>query len=149
MMIETSFSLVLIISPLSDEFGQELAQTAAKDTLAGVILIVQSQLVDEISSKVEDSGVLVLPRSLNQQIFFSAVKMMTVVHRRLAMALPQTEKLQNKIEEIRLVDRAKCLLIQYLQYTEQQAHRYIEKQAMDQRKTRKEIAREIIRDYED
>ena len=36
-------------------------------------------------------------------------------------------KLQKKIEEIRLVDRAKCALIQYLGLTESQAHKYIEK----------------------
>lgn len=42
----------------------------------------------------------------------------------------ENERLQEKIAEIRLVDRAKCALIQYADMTEPQAHRYIEKQAM-------------------
>ena len=57
-------------------------------------------------------------------------------------------KLQTKIEEIRLVNRAKCCLIQYLKFSEPQAHRYIEKQAMDTRQTRKEVAQRILSTYE-
>ena len=53
-----------------------------------------------------------------------------------------------KIDEIRLVDRAKCALIQYLSMTEAQAHRYIEKQAMDRRTTRGRVAQSIIEIYE-
>ena len=60
----------------------------------------------------------------------------------------ENSKLRGKIEEIRLVDRAKCLLIQYLDMTEPEAHRAIEKEAMDRRVTRKEIAKEIVSRYE-
>ena len=49
---------------------------------------------------------------------------------------------------MRLVDRAKCTLVQYLGFTEAQAHRYLEKQAMDMRMTRREVAEEILRTYE-
>ena len=57
-------------------------------------------------------------------------------------------QLQKKIDEIRLVDRAKCALIQYLSMTEAQAHRYIEKQAMDRCVPRRVIAQQIIQMYE-
>jgi response regulator NasT len=60
----------------------------------------------------------------------------------------QNEKLQKKIEEMRMVDRAKCALIQYLRMTEQQAHRHIEKQAMDTRQTKMQVARDIVNTYE-
>ena len=53
-----------------------------------------------------------------------------------------------KIEDIKMIDRAKCILIQYLNMTESEAHRYIEKQAMDMRTTRKTIAEGILRTYE-
>ena len=57
-------------------------------------------------------------------------------------------RLQQKIQEIRMVDRAKCALIQYLHMSEPDAHRYIEKQAMDLRITRREVAEEILKTYE-
>ena len=46
------------------------------------------------------------------------------------------------------MDRAKCVLIQYLGMTEEQAHRQIEKQAMDTRQTKAAIARAILATYE-
>ena len=50
--------------------------------------------------------------------------------------------------DIRRVDRAKWLLIQHHNMTEQDAHYYIEKQAMDTRLSRREIADSIIRTYD-
>ena len=54
---------------------------------------------------------------------------------------------EEKIEEIRIVNRAKCLLIEQLKMTESEAHRYIEKQAMDRCVTRRVIAENIILTY--
>ena len=54
---------------------------------------------------------------------------------------------EEKIEEIRIVNRAKCLLIEQLKMTESDAHRYIEKQAMDRCVTRRVIAENIILTY--
>ena len=93
------------------------------------------------------SGVLVVPIPLNRRSFGDAVNMMLVVHRRLSSAVPQTERLQQKIREIRMVDRAKCLLIQYEKMTEEQAHRYMEQEAMNRRVTRVNIAEEILQSY--
>ena len=60
----------------------------------------------------------------------------------------ENHKLQKKIDEIRLVDRAKCILIQYLNMTEPQAHKYIEKQAMNMRQSRLQTAEMILKTYE-
>ena len=54
---------------------------------------------------------------------------------------------EKKIEEIRLVNRAKWLLIECLGMKESDAHRYIEKQAMDLRISKSEMAENIIRTY--
>ena len=51
------------------------------------------------------------------------------------------------MNEIRIVNRAKWLLIGELKMTEPDAHRYIEKQAMDRCVSRCQIAEEIIRTY--
>ena len=48
---------------------------------------------------------------------------------------------------MRLINRAKCTLIEYLKFTEPQAHRYIEKQAMNNRQTRREVAEKILKTY--
>ena len=59
----------------------------------------------------------------------------------------KTLSVEEKMEEIRVVNRAKWLLISALQMEEPQAHRYIEKQAMDHSISKREVAEEIIRTY--
>ena len=60
----------------------------------------------------------------------------------------KTRTLREKMDSIRIVNRAKWLLIERLGMTEQDAHGYIEKEAMNRRRTSREIAEEIIRMYE-
>nr|WP_325247385.1 ANTAR domain-containing protein [uncultured Oscillibacter sp.] len=48
---------------------------------------------------------------------------------------------------MRLVNRAKWTLIQCLGMSEEEAHRYIEKQAMDNRISRREVAKRVLTTY--
>lgn len=147
-LIENDYDLVVINAPLTDEFGHELAIRATEDTTSAVVLITKAEIADQVSSKVENYGVLVVTKPINRLMFFQAVKLACATRQRLLGFQNENVKLQNKIEEIRLVDRAKCALIQYLSYTEQQAHRYVEKQAMDMRISKKEVALGILKTYE-
>nr|WP_283242870.1 ANTAR domain-containing protein [Fumia xinanensis] len=81
-------------------------------------------------------------------MFYQAIKLISASRRRILGLKNENVRLQKKIEEIRLVDRAKCALIEYLGMTEAQAHRHIEKQAMDLRMTRREVAQGILQTYE-
>ena len=56
-------------------------------------------------------------------------------------------ELKNKIEDIKVIDRAKCCLIEKEKQTEDEVHKYIEKLAMDMRLSRREIADKIIERY--
>lgn len=147
-LIENSFEMVVINAPLTDEFGHELALRAAENDFSAVLLIAKADISDNVAQRVEDSGVLVVEKPLNRPLFFQSVKMARAMRRRMLGLQNENVRLQQKIEEIRLVDRAKCALIQYLGMTESQAHRYIEKQAMDMRQSRYEIAQEILKTYE-
>ena len=50
--------------------------------------------------------------------------------------------------EILLINRAKWQLIADTGMTEEQAHRYIEKQAMDRCITRRRVAQELLNEYQ-
>ena len=76
-----------------------------------------------------------------------AVQWMAAVRERLRNAEKKTISLEAKMEEIRLVNRAKWMLIEKLQMTEPDAHRYIEKQAMDRCVTKGEVAESILKTY--
>ncbi|HWQ71773.1 MAG TPA: ANTAR domain-containing protein [Desulfitobacteriaceae bacterium] len=144
---QKDFDLVVINAPLRDEFGEELSLMVTEISTAGVILIVKSEIADDVSAKVEDYGVFVLPKPLSRQNFFQALKLMAASRRRLLGLQQENKQLQKKIEDIRLVDRAKCVLIQNLNLTEPQAHKFIEKQAMNRRISKRELAEGILNTY--
>lgn len=141
------FALVVILTPLPEEFGYDLARACLQST-AGVILVVRDELERGASYKLCEEGIFVFCLSMGKRMFAYASFLMLSLHRRLAGGTPKEARLQQKMNEIRLVDRAKCLLIQYDRLTEEEAHRYIEKSAMDRRCSKREIAEEILRRYQ-
>ncbi len=58
----------------------------------------------------------------------------------------ENEKLRKKLEDERYCGRAKALLIERRQMTEQEAHKYIEREAMNNSASKREIAIRIIRE---
>lgn len=148
MILDGSWRLVMVNAPLRDEFGHELAVFAAEKTGAGVVLLVKAGQAESAAARVEDAGVFVTPKPLERAAFGHAVRLALASNGRIAALQRQNRALMQKIEEIRLIDRAKCALIQYRQLTEPEAHRYLEQCAMDTRRTRREAAREILRMYE-
>ncbi len=142
---DTQPELVIINTPLPDEFGQELSVMIAETTDAGVILICRNEIAEDVSHSVTDSGITVVSRPFSNEVFKDALRRtdfsgMYGIKRESAGIL-------TKIDEMRLINRAKCTLIEYLKFTEPQAHRYIEKQAMNNRQTRREVAEKILNTY--
>ncbi len=147
-LISDQFDLIIVDSPLPDEFGDDFSLYAVEQTDAGIILIVNNDKVYDISPDIEDAGVFVLPKPVSPEFFYQAVKLLIASRKRVQVLENENVKLQKKIDEIRLIDRAKCILIQYLQMTEPQAHKYIEKQAMNLRQSRLQTAESILKTYE-
>ena len=75
------------------------------------------------------------------------MKVAIAVQYKVQILSSQTVKLKVKMEEIRLINRAKMLLMQCLKMTEQEAHRYLEKEAMDRGMKRMAVAEEVIKTY--
>lgn len=146
-LLEEITDIVIICTPLPDEFGVELALDLAESSM-GILLIVKNELCEEIEYKVEDSGIMTLGKRMSRQEFQSAIKMLTVMSARLKKAEKKLQSLQEKMSDIRLVNRAKWLLIEKLSMTEADAHRHIEKLAMDLRYSRKQVAQRIVEEYE-
>lgn len=148
LLIETDFDLCVINAPLSDENGLQLAEHLAQNGNCGVILCVKAEIYEAVSARMEDYGVLTVSKPVNRSFLWSAVKMSLAAQNRVRRVAQENRRLVQKIEDIRLVDRAKCLLISYLSMTEAEAHRYLEKQAMDSRLSKREIAERILKTYE-
>lgn len=147
--MQHDYELVIINAPLKDEFGHELATDLAEKTKVGVVLVVKAELYETVSAKVESAGVIVAQKPINRMLLYQSMRIAAASGRRLEALQKENQKLQKKIHEVQLVGRAKCALVQYRHLTEQEAHRYIEKQAMNQRVPRLDIAEDILHTYEE
>lgn len=59
----------------------------------------------------------------------------------------ENARLREKLAAEKLVCRAKCLLVERRGFSEAEAHRYIEKLAMDTQETRRSVAQRTIKEY--
>lgn len=141
---ERIFNIILV--DYSDGEGVDFASDIS-DSLSTILLMVPTQFYEQISYKVESYGILTMTTPFDQFYFYNMIKAAIAVQYKVQILSSQTTKLKEKMEEIRLVNRAKMLLISNLNMNEQEAHRYIEKEAMDRCMKRTEIANQIIKTY--
>ena len=144
---EMNYDFVIVNSPLPDEPGVRFAIDTAVAAGTVVLLLVPADLHDEIRDRVSGEGVFTLSKPLSRPTVILALDWMESAREKLRRLEKKTLSVEEKMEEIRLVNRAKWTLISELKMEEPQAHRYIEKQAMDRCITRKKVAEEIIRTY--
>ncbi len=107
-----------------------------------------NEFYDEICAKTGAEGIFVISKPVNRQIFSNALNLVCASYVKIARLRQENKTLLQKIEDMRIIERAKCMLIQHLKMTEGDAHRYIEKHAMNKRITRKQLAKMILQMYE-
>ena len=144
---ERAFDFVIINSPLPDDVGTRFAIDTANSEESVVLLMVRTELQEEIYDKVAEHGVFVLSKPTSKPTMMTALSWLSSAREKLRKTEKKTLSIEEKMEEIRIVNRAKWLLIGELKLDEPEAHRYIEKQAMDRCISRRTVAVEIIKTY--
>jgi len=86
---------------------------------------------------------------MKMKIFWHILELAIDTQIKLQEVQKENIELKKKIENIRIIDRAKCVLISRLNLSEEEAHRAIEKQAMDMRISKRAIAEGILKTYEE
>lgn len=145
---QTPYPLVILNIPLPDVAAAAFARELAGDPARGVLLLVPSAAYDETCAHVERFGVLTLAKPVNARILLQGLHLLVATQNRLAQLERKTHTLETKIEDIRIINRAKWVLIEQLKMDEDSAHHYIEKQAMNQHRSRREVAQSILVTYE-
>lgn len=148
MLSANNYELCVVNTPLEDEKGEKFAKLASAEDPMQVICILRCDRGNETAREaMVSTGIFTVEKPLNRSVFCCAVQCAAASYRRLLRLCRKSQKLENKIEDLQLIDRAKCLLIEYLRMSETEAHRYIEKQSMDLRITRSELAHRILKTY--
>lgn len=143
-LLEYEYDIVLINTPLPDEFGSDLAMDACRKSKAGVMLMVKREIQDEIYTKVMEEGVITLPKPTSEAVMRHMLRTLCALRERLRRVQEHQVTVDQKIEEMRLVDKAKWTLITQRDMSEEEAHQYIQHQSMDRRLSRRTVAEEIL-----
>ena len=146
--LENAFDIIIINYPLLDEKDYELPLDLAAKSNASILILVNHEVYDSISEKMEKSGVFVLGKPVNKLVLVQVLKFAIITQNRLSSMRSKTDHLTSKLQEIKIIDRAKCLLIEKENISEQQAHRYLEKKAMDTQCSRLQVAKRLIDKYQ-
>ena len=141
---ERTYDVAIINMPLTDEPGTELAIDISERYSTGVIIIASSEISEDVAEKVTDFGIIVISKPATKRAVSRSVRLVCALQDKLSGAVKQVQTLEEKMEEIRVVNRAKWRLIDEQGMSEDDAHRYIGKLAMDRCVSRREIAEEIL-----
>jgi response regulator NasT len=143
--LERNYDLVVINSPVPDESGEAFALFVTEQSNASVLLVTPHDLHEQVMDRLTDYGILVMAKPFPYGQINKAIRFLTAVQNRMGSLAKQTQTLEEKMEEIRIISRAKLLLVEKKGMTEDAAHRFIGKQAMDQGVSRRRIAQKLIR----
>ena len=147
MLSDRAYDMIIVNTPLPDDFGVRFAIDLSVNSHSVVMLLVRADIYDAVYGKVCDSGVFVLRKPTSASSVNQSLDWLRTTRARLRRIEKKSASLQDKMEEIKLVNRAKWALITNLNMTETDAHRYIEKQAMDRCVSRRIIAESILNTY--
>ena len=147
-LLERAFDIVIINAPLPDDLGSALAVDVSTHSQAAALLLVKSDIYNEVYSEVMEYGVFTLSKPTSAQLLSQYLKILCTARERIRRLEGKQQSVEEKIEEIRLVNHAKWLLIECLSMSEAEAQRYIEKQAMDLRISKRQMAENVIKTYE-
>ena len=137
-----------VVVQREDGRGVEFALKCAAASDATVVFVPVRTLPKMLLDKLTAGGVCVLDARADDgacEMFFGQLAAIRTAYGALVR---ENAGLRRKVLEAQAVGRAKCLLVERRKMTEQAAHRFIEKTAMDNRLTRYAVAKDIIKGYE-
>lgn len=146
-LIGRSYDFVILNAPLPDDFGVRFAIEAAGRSGTVVLVLVREEVYEQTNAKLIPQGIFTLAKPIPTQLLQQGLRWMASARERLRRLEEKTTSIEEKMEEIRLVNRAKWLLISELKMSEPDAHHYITHQAMDRCTSKRAVAEEIIKLY--
>ena len=146
--LERFYDMVVINAPLSDENGLELAMDIAEEGSVGVMIMAPAEVHDDIQDYVARFGIFTVPKPTDKKTLGRTLKLFVGVADRISRMRMETEKLRDRIEANRIITKAKFILADEKNMSEDEAHRYIGKCAMDRGVSRRRIAEDIIEEFD-
>ena len=139
--------LMVISTPLPDEYGTELVFDAHDKTSAGIVVIARPDHLADMQCSLEKIGTLILPKPINRLTLLQTVRFALSVRNSMSVLINERDDLKKRMDERKILEQAKWILVEKLNMSEPQAFRLIQKRAMDLRLSQARVAEEIIKKY--
>ncbi|SFB86289.1 ANTAR domain-containing response regulator [Butyrivibrio sp. YAB3001] len=146
--LEKNHDIIVIDTPLPDETGVEFAMDISEKSNSSILLVAPQEVFDDVVERVIDQGVYVISKPVSARSVDKAIRYLVATQNRMQALTRKTLTVEEKMEEIRVVSKAKILLVEKKHMSEDEAHRFIGKQAMNHGVSRKRIAEKILDDLE-
>ena len=119
----------------------------AESREAVFLLLVRPGTYEAVWRFVQAAGICVMSWPMPQEVFRQTLRNLLLFKKSLRAMQEKTDQLQSQLQDMKRIQKAKSLLMNQLGMSEADAHRWIEKAAMDRCVKKREIAETIIRMY--
>lgn len=113
-----SYDVLIVNYPLLDETGLELSMEMSRDCSSVVLMMVPATMYGDVEAKTRGSGVFLLKKPVSLITLSQSLSWLRSASDRVRSVQSGRVKLEEKIDEIRLVTRAKLILMENLKMTE-------------------------------
>ncbi len=139
------YDLVVVNAPLTDGMGNEFVMDVVEKHSSGVILAVPTEVYASVNDHLIEYGVMTLPKPLKLAELERMIRLSIALNDRLRKVHVKLRTLNEKMEEMKIVSRAKIVLVER-GMSEAEAHDYIIREAMNKGLTKKQVAEDIVDD---
>lgn len=119
----------------------------AEGSEAVFLLLVRPGTYEAVWQFVQAARICVMSWPAPQEVFRQTLRNLLLLKKSLRAMQEKTDQLQSQLQDMKRIQKAKSLLMNQLGMSEADAHRWIEKAAMDRCVKKREIAETIIRMY--
>ena len=146
-LLEKDYDIVIINTPLQDESGVEFALDISEMGNYGVLIVTPQEIYDYVFEQVTEYGIFVATKPMSNERVSQTLGQLLAVWKKIKEVEKKVEVLNDRLEELRIISKAKIVLVEKEKMTEDEAHRFIGKKAMDTGLSRKKVAMMILEDY--
>ncbi len=145
MILDKTISLVIIDFPTEGGTVKDLLKDGV-NTNPDMIILTPGNLYITLSALYSKYGLYVMQKSVQEREMQLLLRLLEVNRIKLGELAAKNARLQKRLEDEKMLSKAKCLLAKEKGMSEEEGHRTIEKMAMNKRIGLSEASKEIIRD---
>lgn len=140
--------LLVIDDDLPDQKGLAIGKILAKEQICPVIVF-SNKWNYGIETYTEEGLLAVLAKPMQQDVFLQFALCLEAAHGRIFQLETELAKLRKDLENRKIIERAKGMLMAERHWTEEEAYQWLRNTSMERMVSISVLAQEIVRDRED